>query len=204
MLKRISKKIAGWCYAKTHCGDIEVIAYGVEIILDTLTKLIALILLSILIGYPKEMVMVLITFSSLRFFAGGFHMHSGIGCFLSMVFIFGLSFAVEKLVIFYDIVITPDALALLLLILVGFVFLYAPRPTKNNPITDTRILQRKKIYSVALSGILCFIIWYMKGNNKLWILVPFICEIVTILPIVNYKTTREEDRKWKKTQQHQN
>ncbi|MFA9464828.1 MAG: accessory gene regulator B family protein [Velocimicrobium sp.] len=192
MLNRISKKIAGWCYAGTRRGDVEITAYGIELLLDTLTKLLALIIIAIFIGCLQEMLIVLIVFSSLRFFAGGFHMHTGLGCFLSMAFIFGLSFLVDKLAFFYNILIPKNVLALVLLVLIGLVFLYAPSATQNNPITDKRILRRKRLGSVVLSILLAFVIWYLPDNMKLWAFVPFICEVVTILPIVNNKTTREE------------
>lgn len=204
MLTQISKKIACWSYNKTKRGDIDVTAYGIEILLDTISKIALLLIVSVLIGYFKEMIFVLLTFSSLRFFAGGFHMKTSVGCFLSMVFLFVFSIATNKLFHFYNIEISSDILTLLLLLLIGSVFLYAPSDTKNNPISDIYILQKKKISSIVLAVILSFIIYHLPNDIRLWVLVPFICEVVTILPIVNYKTTREEDSKWKKTQQNQN
>ncbi|MDK2807426.1 MAG: accessory regulator [Clostridiales bacterium] len=192
MLSRISKKIAGWCYAGTPQGDIEITAYGIEILLDTLTKLTALVILAALFGYLREMLIVLIVFSSLRYFAGGFHMHSGIGCFLSMAFIFGVTFAVEKLALFSALVLPPYVLALLLLVAILLVFFYAPFATKNNPITDEVILKRKKLGSFVLSVILSAFIWLVPYEAKIWILIPFLCEVATILPIVNHRTTGEE------------
>ncbi len=198
MLGRISKKIASWCYAGTQAGDVEITAYGIEILLDTLTKLLAFILIAILMGCLQEMLIVLIIFSSLRFFAGGFHMHSNLGCFMSMLLIFGLSISIEKFSISYQIVIPKGFLVLVLLVLVGFVFLYAPSATLNNPIKNYKVAQKKKLYSVILSGIFSLIIWYVPSNVKFLLLIPFICEVVTILPIVNYKVTREEGRGWKR------
>jgi len=202
MLGRFSKKIASWCYAGTQTGDVEITAYGIEVLLETFTKLLALLLIAIFMGCLQEMIIVLIVFSSLRFFAGGVHMHSNIGCFMSMFFIFGLTICVDKLAFFYKIVIPRSVLALVLLVLVGFVFLYAPSATLNNPIKNSKIAKWKKIYSVILSGLLSFVIWYIPNNTKLCFLVPFICEVVTILPIVNYKTTREEERGWKRIKPH--
>ena len=203
MLGRISKKIARWCYAGTQTGDVEITAYGIEVLLDTLTKLLAFILIAIIIGCLQEMLIVLMIFSSLRYFAGGFHMRSSLGCFLSMFIIFGLSIVIERISIFYQIVIPKGILVLVLLVLVGFVFLYAPSATVNNPIKDYRVAQKKKLYSVILSGFFSLIIWYVPNNVKFLVLAPFICEVITILPIVNYRVIREEGRGWKRIKPEQ-
>lgn len=193
MLGRISKLIASWCYTITQKGDIEITAYGIEVLLDTLTKLVAFILIAIFFGCLQEMLIVLVVFSSLRFFAGGFHMRSNLGCFMSMLLIFVFSICLEKFFIFNQVVIPRELLAFVFLTLIGVVFLYAPSTTLNNPIKDKSILHKKKFYSVLLSGVLSFVTCFMPGNTKVLILVPFLCEVVTILPIVNYKSIREEE-----------
>lgn len=192
MLSQISKKIARWCYTGTGSGDLEITSYGIELLLDTLSKLIALLLFAAFIGSLPEMVIVLLTFSSLRYFAGGFHMQSNLGCFLSMVFIAGLSLAVQKLAFFYQLAFPRIGLVVVLFVLVALVFLYAPAATRNNPIKDQKTVKKKKLYAVILSVFISFVIFYIPDNIKFLLLVPFICEVITILPIVNYKTTREE------------
>lgn len=130
-------------------------------------------------------------------------MRSNLGCFMSMLLIFGLSISIEKIVLYYKIIIPQVALALVLLVLVGFVFLYAPSATLNHPITKYKEAQKKKLYSVILSGVFSLIIWYVPSNVKVLLLAPFICEVITILPIVNYRVIREEGRGWKRIKPEQ-
>lgn len=192
MLHQISKKIANWCYIGTGSGDPEITAYGIELLLDTLSKLIALLLFAAFLGSFLDMLIILFVFSSLRYFAGGFHMQSNIGCFLSMVFISGSSLTIQKLAVFYQSQLPEVILIAVLLGLVALVFFYAPAATRKHPLKDRQIAKKKKRYAVMLSVFLSFVICLVPEHMRFLLLVPFICEVITILPIVNYKTAREE------------
>lgn len=188
MTKTLSKLITNWCCTNAQSDTYDITMYGIQIILDTLIKLIGLALIAFFTGTITEFLAVVFVFSTLRYFAGGLHMKSSIGCFLSMVFIWALTVISIRAASYFSLTFSPLILGGLLLLLFALVFLYSPVPSRNNPVTDTNILQKKKIYSLVLTYIFSIIIWFAPGNIKVLFLVPLICEIVTILPIVNYKS----------------
>lgn len=192
MLKMLSKKVAKWCCRSSSQDNYDIAVYGIEILLDTITKFFALTVIALLSGSLTEMLISVSIFSSLRFFAGGKHMMSSLGCFLSMFFIYLFTVLVTWLTNLHSVFLPDFVLLPLLLLLIVLTVLYAPAPSINNPITDKIILHKKKIGAVILTCIFCIAIYFLDRSYKTLILIPLICEVVTILPIVNYKIKREE------------
>ncbi len=59
----------------------EVIQYGMELFLDNIIKLIAILIIGIILGKGFETLIVLSTFCGLRLQAGGIHAKTGWGCY---------------------------------------------------------------------------------------------------------------------------
>ena len=177
----LASKITAWCKRQGEMSESQVVAvtYGIELFFDTVLKLIGLILLGIVFGRLPEVLLSIACFSSLRSFAGGVHMETSLGCFLSMVFVcFASCLGAE--------VITgvPAVLQLVISLLnIVLNVLFAPFFTQNNPIEDKKILKRKRAGAVALSLILMAAAWVIPDwRLKLLILIPVTIESLSILP----------------------
>ena len=89
----IVKKIAGWCL---DCGaveesELEVVTYGLELILGTVIKYIFLLGIGCLFGRGLEIIIVLSLIAVFRTFAGGVHGRTSADCFGYMLLVCVLS-----------------------------------------------------------------------------------------------------------------
>lgn len=181
MEHKLADRITRWCmehYEMTE-GKAAAVTYGIELLFDTLFKVIGLLILGILFHRTWEVIVTLACFCSLRSQAGGVHMQTNLGCFSSMLAVCALACAGAEYI---------EALPLWLLAAVSIVILllnkiYAPFFTENNPIEDERILRRKNHFSVGLSAILLGIVWVVPDwELKLLMLIPVLIESLSILP----------------------
>ena len=73
--------------------DIEKIKYGLEGLYLTVSKLIVIFLIAIVLGFFKELLLVLLFFNIIRFPAFGVHADKSSTCLItSMVLILGLTY----------------------------------------------------------------------------------------------------------------
>lgn len=181
MEKIIANKIADWCIKRNKVTDVQEMAirYGIELYLDSLLKIIALILLGLLFGKGIETIISISCFCLLRREAGGIHMQTSIGCFLSMCLITVTSVTGAGLISAIPLGITLLFMGLSIVA----VWLYAPYTTHNNPITDEEIIKRKKKRAIILIVLLTAITLTVSNHQiRALILIPVIIEIITILP----------------------
>lgn len=188
----LAKKATDWyCKSTDSTEDLVIIKYGMELIIENIMKSILLIIVAIITNKVLETILVIGVFSLLRIQAGGIHMKSGLGCSLSMIFVWIVGVFGSKYFVLSNTMIT-----LVILLSIIALYLYAPNDTKNNPITDNNIRNRKKIGSILLVMILAVLmIFFIDSNMRSLIVIPLILEIITILPIVNYinqKRLKEE------------
>lgn len=192
MEKIIANKITDWCFKKNEVTDVQKIAiqYGIELFLDSVLKILFLICIGAAFGKGIEMVIVIGCFCLLRKEAGGIHMQSGLGCFLSMCVmsvtsIVGAEFIQEI-----------PTVAVVLIYTVSLVIIYycAPYSTSNNPITDSNIIQRKKRNAITIVVVAAAVSLVVQENYlRALILIPVIIEIITILPLWRRKEERTND-----------
>lgn len=177
----LASKITDWCFKRSVMSEtqMEVVTYGIELIFDSLFKMIGLVILGMIFGYTWEVILSIGCFSFLRSAAGGLHMKSSLGCFLSMVSVGVLSIAGAELI-------SHLPIAVLILLSIGIVVinkLFAPFFTHNNPIEDERIIKNKNLRAVIISALLLVIIWFVPiWRVKLLMLIPVTLETLSILP----------------------
>ena len=180
MLQLCAKKIAQWCSDESE--DVEIIQYGMELILENIVKMTGIILIALLIGYVKEVMVASIVFMSLRSMAGGVHCKTSLGCFGAMVLVIGISVYLRCITI-------PGWVYILGTVCVEIiVYLYAPSDTSNNPITDETLRKRKRIGAVVLVGL--FFCIFLVSNNieiKNIVFVSMGLEGITIIPLDKLK-----------------
>lgn len=190
MEKWISNKIADWCIKRNKVTEIQetAIRYGIELYLDSLLKIVLLLIIGALCNKFIETVIVVSCFSLLRGEAGGIHMQTSLGCFLSMCMMTLLSVAGAEML--PPITLIPSLCIFTMSLLA--VYFFAPYSTENNPITDVKIRKQKRkraiIIIVAFAAITSLV---QNSHLRALILLPVIIEIITILPFWKGREVRQ-------------
>ncbi|NLL76975.1 MAG: hypothetical protein GX235_06980 [Clostridiales bacterium] len=177
----LASKITAWCSKRNDMSETQAIAvtYGIELIFNSLFKVIGLVLLGVVFGRAWEVILSIGCFSLLRSCAGGVHVKSSLGCFLSMAFVCVLSCVGAEYISYLPV----GVMILLSVGIIVLIKLYAPFFTENNPIEDEKIIKKKNIGAVIISVILLTIIWITPiWEMKMIMLMPITLETLSILP----------------------
>ena len=122
--------------------DIDKIKYGLEGLYLTVTKLIIIVLISIILGIFKELILVLIFFNIIRYPAFGVHADKSIICLItSTTMIIGLTF----IMINTTLPIT-NKIVISILCFIDYL-LFAPADTIKRPLTNAKKRKYRKIAS---------------------------------------------------------
>lgn len=189
MEKYIATVISDWCLKKNSVTPTQEIAirYGIELFLNSLLKILLILLIGTIFGKGIETIIVISCFSILRGEAGGIHMKSSLGCFLSMSAIVIVSVLGAEVIPYFSKYVSILVIGISLIV----ISLYAPFTTKNNPITDKKIIKQKKWKAMIVVFILGVLIFITKDNHlRALVLIPVIIEIITILPVWRRKEER--------------
>lgn len=159
--------------------DIEKLKYGLEGMYLTVTKLIILVILSILLGIWKEMFIVLLLFNIIRFPAFGFHANSSITCLLfSSALFLGLTyFMIHVNINIYTKIIIET-------ICFMHYIIFAPADTPKRPLTNKKKRYIRKFFSILLAIIFIVSSLLIKNDNiSILILTALMIESIMINPI---------------------
>lgn len=159
--------------------ELEIIEYGLEALYLTFTKIIIILLLSIILDIFKETILMILFYNVIRLFAFGLHAKNSTNCFImsAILFIGG-----TYLAIYIDI---PIILKIILSITcIVLIIIYAPADTEKRPLINVKKRKRFKILSTITSLIITFLIIYF--NDKYisnFMLIGMIESTIMILPI---------------------
>ena len=160
--------------------DIEKIQYGLEGIYLTITKLIIIFLIAIIIGFFKELLLVLVMFNIIRYPAFGVHADSSKACLITTsILILGLTYLMINIHINYYV-----KIIICILCFVDFI-LFAPADTVKRPLTNAKKRKYRKIASCICAFIYIILILLLK--NELIsniIFTSLIIEAILINPII--------------------
>lgn len=176
--------------------QLEIIEYGLESLYLTFTKIVIILLLSIILGILKETLLMILFYNIIRLFAFGLHAKNSIACLLTSLILF-VGGAYISMYLNIDLII-KIILSLTCIILIA---IYAPADTEKRPLINDKKRKRFKILSIIISFILTFLIIYYKDNIiSNFMLIGFIESTIMVLPITykiyglpynNYKSYRE-------------
>lgn len=186
----LAGKITEWCLKRKEMSETQAVAvtYGIELLFNSLFKLIGLLLLGIIFHRTWDVILSIGCFSLLRSFAGGVHMKTSLGCFLSMVCVWILSCVGAEYITYLPLAVMI-ALTVLIVVLIKR---YAPFFTQNNPITDEKILRKKNIGAVVTASALLAVIWLVPvWRLKMIMLIPVTLETLSMLPCWHGKRKTE-------------
>lgn len=159
--------------------DLEKIKYGLEGIYLTITKLIIIIILSIIFDILKPIILVLIFLNIIRYPAFGMHADKSSTCLISsIIFIFGLTFTISK----FNINIYVKS-AICILCFIDYL-IFAPADTIKRPLTNAKKRKYRKLAASILSVTYIIMIFIIKNQlivNTLF--TSLIIEAILINPI---------------------
>lgn len=173
--------------------DIDKIKYGLEGLYLTITKLIFIIIVSIILGIWKETLLLIIIFNGIRLTGFGVHAKRSIDCLISSTLFF----------IFFPIICIKLTIPLIvkvilfipLTVLIG---IFAPADTEKRPLINKKKRKIYKMLSIIISIIYMTIAIVIKDNTlSNCFIFAIVIQIIIMLPITykifgvsynNYKT----------------
>lgn len=176
--------------------ELEVIEYGLESIYLTITKIIVILLLSIVLNIFKETLLTLLFYNIIRIFAFGLHGKNSTQCLITSIILF---IGGAYLSIYLNISLTIKIIICLISIIL--ISIYAPADTEKRPLINKKKRIKFKILSIIVSIIMTIAIIVLKEKYiSNFILIGLVEEVIMILPLTykiyklpynNYKTFKE-------------
>ena len=164
-------------YSNYSNEDLLKIKYGIEGIYLTITKAIIILLIGVIFNYIEIVLLTLLFFNILRFFAFGLHAKKSWQCLVMSIVEFNvLTFIFTKIDIN-----TYFSFIIFIFSLISFI-LFSPSDTEKRPLTNNRKRLIRKIISILLLIVL-FIISNQINFFKIPILCSFIIESILINPL---------------------
>lgn len=173
--------------------DIDKIKYGLEGLYLTITKLIFIIIVSIILGIWKETLLLILIFNGIRLTAFGVHAKRSIDCLISSTLFFIL-FPILCIKLTIPLIVKV-ILFIPLTVLIG---IFAPADTEKRPLINKKKRKICKILSIIISIIYITIAIVIKNNilSNCFIF-AIVIQIIIMFPITyrifgvsynNYKT----------------
>lgn len=187
MLHSLSKRIAFFVCEKTDLLPLEIYVYGFELILSSIVKTVALLFIGFLIVKSVKTILFLLSFSSIRFFSGGYHANSYLKCFaVTLVNYFLVLLLYNKLINFSVNMIFVVSLVVFVLSLALFIKVC---PVKSNGKTIIKPKKQKILSIIALCTniVLSGVLIYVFKINILIIILPTIFMVDTMIIIEKIK-----------------
>ena len=163
--------------------QLEIIAYGLEGIYLTITKMVVLFCLAYVLGIVKEFILLLISYNIIRSQAFGLHATKSIYCLISSILLFIGGALICKYFVFPFWISIGSAVVCDICLL-----LYAPADTYKRPIVNKKKRKRFKIISFILGLIYTMLIFILRDSIYInYLVIGMIEAVLMILPLV-YKT----------------
>ena len=159
--------------------DIDKIKYGLEGLYLTITKLIFIIIVSIILGIWKETLLLILIFNGIRLTAFGVHAKRSIDCLISSTLFFIL-FPIICIKLTIPLIVKV-ILFIPLTVLIG---IFAPADTEKRPLINKKKRKIYKMLSIMISIIYMTIAIVIKDNTlSNCFIFAIVIQIIIMLPI---------------------
>lgn len=164
--------------------DIKKLRYGLEGLYLTIGKCLVIFLISLLLNFFVELIIIVFLYNLLRFFGFGFHAEKSWQCLIISIFIFNIvPFIIFKLSLNLYIIISISIICLS-----GYL-LWAPADTIKRPLKNKKKKFIRKIVILILGIIYTIIAILFKEFSK-YLLSAMIIELLVVSPLF-YLITRQ-------------
>ena len=164
--------------------DIKKLRYGLEGLYLTVSKCLVIFLISLLLNFFVELIIIVFLYNLLRFFGFGFHAEKSWQCLIISIFIFNIvPFIIFKLSLNLYIIISFSIICL-----IGYL-LWAPADTIKRPLKNKKKKFIRKVVILILGIIYTIIAILFKDFSK-YLLSAMIIELLVVSPLF-YLVTRQ-------------
>ena len=183
-MNAISRKLGLWCLRNEGIAESQypIVIYGIELFLNTTLKVVGILAAGAILGMFAEVLLAMTVFCGMRYWTGGYHCKTHIGCFSVMALVC-LGAALVSKINFEGAVIVQF---LMICHSAWMIFRYAPRNSEKNPITDEKILRRKRKGSFIWLACNVIIMSFCKADIRWLIILPVFAETM-LLSSMSYK-----------------
>lgn len=145
-MNTLCNNIANWCKKNGALSeeDYPIILYGIQVLLNSSLKLSGILVIAIVLHCFWTVLISVAVFCSMRYWTGGWHSKTHLGCFCTMM----IPCLVPSLLMNLDGEWVAWMLGGMMIYSIYRVFRYAPCNSKVNPIEDIQCLRRKRIGSI--------------------------------------------------------
>lgn len=166
--------------------DIDIYIYGFQLFFATLFKGIGLLIIGATLGYIKEILVFIATFSVLRVYAGGYHSPSYLKCFIITVIFTLISILGGELLTYLNHFYLTLGILIIATILI---LIYAPVDSENRPLTESEHKRYRKIsiFIIMLQVLIIILLYNFKEQLILYCNIASISILIEALTLKNYK-----------------
>ena len=159
--------------------QLEIIAYGLEGLYITITKLVVILLLAFLLNILGEVITLLATYNIIRSQAFGIHASKSSYCLItSIIMLLGGALLCKYLTINFGIKLAVSIICNICL------YLFAPADTQKRPLINPRKRKKFKFVSTVLGLIYTILIAFFANDIiSNYLLIGMIEAVIMILPI---------------------
>lgn len=179
-------------HKKCSKKDIVIYKYGLEGLYNLITKMIVVLILTLLLNTAKEFGLILLFYALLRTFGFGIHAESSLMCWATTltIYVFG-SLLVKEIILVKEFVLIIWTFAFISFLL------WAPADTPKRPLIrkNQRIKQKIKVCIISLLYLLLII--FINNNTVInAISYALLIEMICVNPIT-YKLTKTRFNNYK-------
>lgn len=195
MLHILSKRIAFLVCKKTDKIPFEIYVYGFELLVSSIIETGALILIGGLIGKFVETILFIISFSSIRFFSGGYHANSYLKCFVVTMISYILILLMTNILseLSYSIIVLI-ALMIFVLSLILFIKI-CPVYSNGKTIFNPTMQKKLSVIALCINIILSVALFSIHQNYMLIIVLLTIFTVDAMIIIEKLKQEVEKNEK---------
>ena len=167
-------------YANKEGIELQKMIYGMELLLHNVPKLILIIAVAAMVGILPHTIITILSFASIRAYAGGLHASNSINCTIVSLFKFiAIPFVLQDTQL-----INVESLIFIFTVIGLGLYKYAPADTEAGPILGKERRARLKRKSV-LASIIVLTVTLIFVDNIFYGLVAIgaLYAIISILPI---------------------
>lgn len=166
--------------------DKIILEYGLELICENFIKLLVICTIGALSGLFTETILMLSSFCILRFYAGGFHLKTNVGCTVSMLLFWGFTIICNEFIELQWVTVI-----IIYVIDVFILVFFSPRDGKESVISNPMYQKRNKVLSIIIISIfflLCVLVWQRYKE------VVAVSETLECLSIISIKGGRLNEK----------
>lgn len=193
MLHSLAERMAVFLFDKNDEYPLEIYTYGMELILSSIAETFILIVLGVVFSRFLETLIFIISFSSIRFFTGGYHAQSYLKCAVVTVIVYLL--VIISYDLFKEVYFRFQIGVIAFVFLLSFVFIYIFAPIENaNKTIENKQKTKKVAFIILLLEYVLIVTGLLANFSFLLVVLPTVLsvDVLMILEIIRKRGDKVE------------